>query len=77
MNPSSQQQAVDQAITSRRSIRAFLPTPVSREEIEAILQAAETAIGNDLALGSGATTRRYTAPNPFTTVRRMQQRPLA
>jgi nitroreductase len=34
---------VDAAITSRRSIRAFLPTPVSREEIEAILQVAARA----------------------------------
>lgn len=32
-----QQQTVDAAIASRRSIRAFLPTPVSREDIEAIL----------------------------------------
>ncbi len=32
-----QQQAVDSAIVSRRSIRAFLPTPVAREDIEAIL----------------------------------------
>jgi nitroreductase len=32
-----QQQTVDAAITSRRSIRAFLPTPVAREDIEAIL----------------------------------------
>ena len=34
---------VDAAITSRRSIRAFLPTPVAREEIEAILQVASRA----------------------------------
>lgn len=32
--------AVDWAITSRRSIRAFLPTPVAHEDIEAILQVA-------------------------------------
>jgi nitroreductase len=32
-----QQQTVDAAIASRRSIRAFLPTPVAREDIEAIL----------------------------------------
>ena len=32
--------AVDWAIVSRRSIRAFLPTPVPREEIEAILEIA-------------------------------------
>ncbi len=30
-------QAVDEAITSRHSIRAFLPTPIPRETIEAIL----------------------------------------
>lgn len=35
--------AVDAAITSRRSIRAFLPKPVSREEIEAILAVAARA----------------------------------
>lgn len=35
--------AVDEAITSRRSIRAFLPTPVPRETIEAILQVAARA----------------------------------
>jgi len=38
-----QQQAVDTAITSRRSIRAFLPTPVAREDIEAILDVAARA----------------------------------
>ena len=32
--------AVDAAITSRRSLRAFLPTPVPREDIEAILAVA-------------------------------------
>ena len=41
VNPS--QQAVDAAITSRRSIRAFLPTPVAREDIEAILAVAARA----------------------------------
>ena len=35
--------AVDEAITSRHSIRAFLPTPVPRETIEAILQVAARA----------------------------------
>jgi nitroreductase len=35
--------AVDAAITSRRSLRAFLPTPVSRETIEAILSVASRA----------------------------------
>lgn len=38
-----QQMTVDQAITSRRSIRAFLPTPVAREDIEAILGVAARA----------------------------------
>jgi nitroreductase len=35
--------AVDAAITSRRSIRAFLPTPVPRATIEAILAVASRA----------------------------------
>ncbi len=43
MIQSDQQQAVDAAITSRRSIRAFLPTPVAREDVEAILQVAARA----------------------------------
>ena len=34
---------VDEAITSRRSIRAFLPTPVPRADIEAILSVASRA----------------------------------
>ncbi len=34
---------VDRAITSRRSIRAFLPTPVARADIEAILDVARRA----------------------------------
>jgi len=38
-----QQRAVDAAITSRRSIRAFLPTPVAREDVEAILEVAARA----------------------------------
>jgi nitroreductase len=37
------QHIVDDAITSRRSIRAFLPTPVAREDIEAILSVASRA----------------------------------
>lgn len=37
------QQAVDQAITSRRSIRAFLPSSVPRAEIEALLEVAARA----------------------------------
>ena len=43
MITSAQQQAVDAAITSRRSIRAFLPTPVPREDIEALLEVAARA----------------------------------
>jgi nitroreductase len=35
--------AVDAAITTRRSIRAFLPTPVPRAEIEALLNVAARA----------------------------------
>ncbi|HEY5799517.1 MAG TPA: nitroreductase [Burkholderiaceae bacterium] len=38
-----EQQAVDAAITSRHSIRAFLPTPVPRDEIERILEVAARA----------------------------------
>jgi nitroreductase len=37
------QLAVDTAITSRRSIRAFLPTPIAREDIEQLLQVAARA----------------------------------
>jgi nitroreductase len=40
---SPQQEAVDAAITSRRSVRAFLPTPVPREDIEQILRVASRA----------------------------------
>jgi nitroreductase len=43
MISSPQQQLVDAAITSRRSIRAFLPTPVAREDIEAILEVSARA----------------------------------
>jgi nitroreductase len=43
MISSPDQQAVDAAITSRRSIRAFLPKPVAREDVEAILQVAARA----------------------------------
>jgi nitroreductase len=43
MISTSDQLAVDAAITSRRSIRAFLPTPVAREDVEAILQVAARA----------------------------------
>jgi nitroreductase len=43
MIESTEQKIVDAAITSRRSIRAFLPTPVAREDIEAILEVASRA----------------------------------
>nr|WP_315253886.1 nitroreductase [uncultured Duganella sp.] len=43
MISNAEQQAVDAAITSRRSIRAYLPTPVSREDIAQILQVAGRA----------------------------------
>jgi nitroreductase len=38
-----QQAAVDAAITSRRSIRAYLPTPVARADIEQILDVSARA----------------------------------
>ncbi len=40
---SQQQEIVDAAITSRHSIRAFLPDPVAREDIERILAVAARA----------------------------------
>jgi nitroreductase len=43
MIQTTEQQLVDAAITSRRSIRAFLPQPVAREDIDAILQVAARA----------------------------------
>lgn len=43
MIETTEQKIVDAAITSRRSIRAFLPTPVAREDVEAILQVAARA----------------------------------
>jgi len=43
MTPDETTAAVDAAITSRRSIRAYLPTPVPRETIAAILQVASRA----------------------------------
>lgn len=43
MITSPQQEAVDAAITSRRSIRAFLPRPVERADIERILEVAARA----------------------------------
>jgi nitroreductase len=41
--PPELRQAVDWAIVSRRSIRAFLPTPVSREEVRSLLDVARHA----------------------------------
>lgn len=38
-----QQQHVDEAITSRKSVRAFLPDPIERAEIEQILAVASRA----------------------------------
>lgn len=43
MITNQQQQLVDQAILTRRSIRAFLPTPVAHEDIAAILEVAARA----------------------------------
>jgi len=43
MITSAQQEAVDAAITSRRSIRAFLPTEVARDDIAQILEVAARA----------------------------------
>ena len=43
MLTSPEQAIVDAAITTRRSIRAFLPTPVARADIEQILQVSARA----------------------------------
>jgi nitroreductase len=43
MISTEQQQMVDAAIASRRSIRAFLPTPVARDDVEAILDVSARA----------------------------------
>lgn len=43
MITSPQQEAVDAAIASRRSIRAFLPKPVERADLERILEVAARA----------------------------------
>jgi nitroreductase len=40
---SPQQEMVDAAITSRRAMRAFLPTPVAREDIDKILEVSARA----------------------------------
>ena len=42
-DPETQAEVVEDAIVSRRSIRAFLPTPVPRETVERILDAARFA----------------------------------
>ena len=43
MNSDERSAAVDHAITSRRSVRAFLPTPVGRDTVEDILRVASRA----------------------------------
>jgi nitroreductase len=43
LTPEKLREAVDYAIASRRSLRAFLPTPVPRETIESILAVASRA----------------------------------
>jgi nitroreductase len=43
MIESVKQKTVDEAITSRRSVRAFLPTPVEQGDVEAILKVAARA----------------------------------
>jgi nitroreductase len=43
MIESTEQKIVDAAITSRRSVRAFLPTPVGQDDIESILKVAARA----------------------------------
>lgn len=43
MIQTKEQQIVDDAITSRHSMRAFLPTPVAREDIERMLEVAARA----------------------------------
>lgn len=43
MIKTQEQGIVDAAIMSRRSVRAFLPTPVAREDVEAILEVAARA----------------------------------
>ena len=43
MNPSERTQAVDEAITSRMSMRAYTPEAVPRPTIEAILEVASRA----------------------------------
>ena len=46
MIKTTQQQIVDDAMISRHSMRAFLPTPVPREEIEKMFYHLESVIIN-------------------------------
>ena len=43
LTPTDEAAIVDFALTSRRSVRAFLPTPIARAEVEALLQVAARA----------------------------------
>ncbi|MEN3365275.1 MAG: hypothetical protein V7606_2549 [Burkholderiales bacterium] len=67
MIESNEQKIVDAAIMSRRSIRAFLPTPVAREDIEAILDVSARAPSGSntqpwkVYVLSGATRERLSA----------------
>ena len=47
MIQTNQQKIVDEAITSRHSMRAFLPTPVSREDVASMLEVAARGRGLD------------------------------
>jgi nitroreductase len=42
-SPASTANPVDAALITRRSVRAFLPTPMPRADIEAILEVASRA----------------------------------
>src|ERR1700675_2047153 len=49
MIPAEAQSAVDEAITSRKSVRAFLPTPVGRATVEQLLAvASRSASGSNI-----------------------------
>jgi nitroreductase len=67
MIESNEQKIVDAAIMSRRSIRAFLPTPVAREDIESILDVSARAPSGSntqpwkVYVLSGATRERLSA----------------
>nr|MBP8034819.1 nitroreductase family protein [Burkholderiaceae bacterium] len=43
MIQTTQQQIVDEAMTSRHSMRAFLSTPIAREDIEQMFEVAARA----------------------------------